>query len=177
MARLVTILACGVLFYGTQLQASVQSAETKTVKLRLGLGWQLCPTRSEEPPIELAFMCSGLAAGLEDVELVLERKPAAKPQWKYFEAKYDQQVKFHDITSTVELLVMYAEYDGLTSGFIDGRISSEKDGVKTKAVYFRSSAAGGLEKLNYQSFYGADVPFPIGSSVSQFSPYVALQGW
>lgn len=171
-------LAAGLL--ATLLIGSIaQAAPPKTLKMSvgIGLGYQLCPERKAPglPDLQDAFLCSGLKATPVKVELDLVNKPAAKPEWLFYEAPYKQTLQFKDITITIEMLVMYAKYDGQTSGFIDGRIYSTQNGVQGAPVYFRSSAGGGLDKLTYSSAYGATVPFPLSNgTTAQFSPYVAI---
>jgi hypothetical protein len=170
MERIVLSLA---IFFGISSSAFAQSQEPLKVQLAVGLGWQLCPKTNSLPPLGLAFYCSGLAATTDNLELELINKPAAHPDWLYWEATHFETVKFQDITSTVELLVMFAKYDGKSSAFIDGRIVSEKAGVKSEPVYFRMSADGGFENLKYTSAYGATVA--VTGMDSRFSPYVAVQ--
>jgi hypothetical protein len=127
------------------------------MSVAVGLGFLLCPDSATEPELGSAFNCSGLATTPVSVELELINKPAAKPQWLYYEANYTSTETFVGVKTTVELLVMYAKYDGITSGFIDGRLTSVKNGVTSKPVYFRTSAVGGLDHLTYSSTFGETI--------------------
>jgi hypothetical protein len=153
----------------TEASAPVPSIK---VKIAVGLGWEVCPKTDGLPPLDTAFMCSGLAATLENINLELINKPAAKPTWLYYDAPYTATTKFQDITTTVELLVMYAEFDGKKMGFVDGRLISERAGVKSEPIYFRASADGGLQNLRYSSTYGGSLK--LTASDARYSPYMAL---
>ncbi|RYZ77317.1 MAG: hypothetical protein EOP05_02205 [Proteobacteria bacterium] len=145
------------------------------MKVNIGLGYHLCPERKTLPDLQDAFLCSGLAATTQTVELNLINKPASQPDWLFYEAPYTQTISFNNINVTMTALVMYAKYDGKTSGFIDGRLISEQNGVQGAPVYFRASAEGGLGNLTYSSAYGATTPVPLrNGTVGQFAPYVAF---
>jgi hypothetical protein len=156
-----------------------QAAPPASLKMAvgIGLGYQLCPERkgSSLPDLQDAFLCSQKSATPQYIELELKNKPAAKPEWLYYEAPYNETVEFRDIKVTLEALVMYAKYDGKTSGFIDGRLYSEQNGKRSEPVYFRASAEGGLDKLTYSSAYGTTTPFKLSNgTTAQFSPFVAF---
>lgn len=160
---------------------AAQAAPPSTLKMSvgIGLGYQLCPERKSTglPDLQDAFLCSGLKGVPQKIELELQNKPAAKPEWLFYEAPYAQTLQFKDITIKLEMLVMYAKYDGQTSGYVDGRITSEQNGKQGAPVYFRSSAIGGLSALSYSSSFGAASPIPLSNgTTAQFSPYVVIEG-
>jgi len=147
-------------------------AETYQGSIGIGVGYQLCPHRAELPGLDVAFNCSNLQATPRKISLTLQRKPAAKPDWLYYEAPYNETITFQNIKVTVEALVMYAKWDGKVAGFVDGRIITETDGKKSAPVYFRSTGMGGLQKIGYSATLG--VPTVYNSQRSEFSPIVAL---
>ncbi len=174
------VLGATVLVTAFAFSTSAEAAPPAKLKMSvgIGLGFQLCPEKKTPglPDLQDAFLCSGLKATPQKIELELENKPAAKPEWLFYEAPYTQTLQFKDVKVTLEMLVMYAKYDGQTSGFVDGRIISEQNGKQTAPVYFRYSAGGGLDKISYSSAFGAASPIPLSNGVAQFSPYVAVEG-
>lgn len=156
-------------------QAATAPPASLKMKVNIGLGYHLCPERKKLPDLQDAFLCSGLSATTQTFELELINKPASQPDWLFYEAPYTQTIQFNNIKVTLTALVMYAKYDGKTSGFIDGRLISEENGVQGAPTYFRASAEGGLANLSYSSTYGATTPVPLkNGTVGQFAPYVAF---
>lgn len=154
--------------------AQVKPPATLKMKVSIGLGFHVCPERKSLPPLQDAYLCSGLSATPQTVELTLENKPAAKPTWLFYEAPYTMTTTFQDIVVTMEALVMYAKIDGTTTGFVDGRLISTKAGVASEPIYFRASAPGGLDKFTYTSAYGTVTRIPLGKSTGEFAPYVVI---
>lgn len=147
---------------------------TLTMKVAIGLGFHVCPERKTLPPLQEAYLCSGLAANPQTVELTLVNQPAAKPTWLFYEVPYTMTTKFQDIEVTMESLVMYSKVDGVTTGYVDGRLISTKAGVASDPVYFRASATGGLDKLTYSTTYGSMTKVPLSKGTGEFSPYVVI---
>ncbi len=148
------------------------------MKVGIGLGYQLCAEKmGSAPPIREAFDCPGLKGIAKPVELDLQNKPAANPKWSYFEAPYTETIKFKDVTVTLTALVMYAKLDGYDMGFVDGSVVSTQAGKVSAPTYFRVSAVGGLDKLNYSSAFGSSSPILLSNkTTARFSPYVVIQG-
>lgn len=157
-------------------QDSGQPPEKIKVRLAVGFGYHVCDDRGTKlPPLAEAFLCSGLEATPHPIEIELTKQNARKPTWLFYEASHKEETSFNGAKSTLELNVAYADLDGAKWAYIDGRLISEFKGKKTEPIYFRFSGQGGFENLQYSSTYGARVPMLVGSSKSEYAPYVAIQ--
>ena len=162
------------LFFLISSGAQAAPPATLTMKVAIGLGFHVCPERKTLPPLQEAYLCSGLAASPQTVELTLVNQPAAKPTWLFYEVPYTMTTKFQDIEVTMECLVMYSKVDGVTTGYVDGRLISTKAGVASEPIYFRASATGGLDKFSYSTTYGSMTKVPLSKGMGEFSPYVVI---
>jgi|GEM_PF-3921601 len=172
MTRLLLAL---VLLISASSYAQVVAPKTMKMKVAIGLGWQLCPHRTALPSLEDAYLCSGLAATPQTIEVEMQQQKAAKPEWLFYQGSYENTATFKDITVKMEALVMYAKVDGGTTAFVDGRLISTQNGVAAQPIYFRASAQGGSQNFTYSSTYGTVSPVKLSNgSIGDFSPYMTI---
>jgi hypothetical protein len=168
-------LAILMLFVGAVSYAQVTPPKTMKMKVAIGLGWQLCPNRPTLPSLEDAFICSGLGATPQTVEVEMQNMKAAKPEWLFYQGNYNTSQTFQDVTVTLDALVMYAKIDGGTTAFIDGRLISTQNGVAGQPIYFRASSQGGSQNFTYSSSYGTMNPIKLSNGkTAEFTPYMTI---
>ncbi len=171
-------LAFAVLMFliGATSYAQVTPPKTMKMKVAIGLGWALCPSRGGAlPSLEDAYLCSGLKSVPRTVEIEMNQQKASKPEWLFYQGSYNTSTSFQDVTVTLESLVMYAKVDGTTTAFIDGRLVTTRGGVASQPIYFRASADGGAQNFTYSSTYGTMSPIKLkDGSIAEFSPYMTI---
>ncbi len=172
MKRIGTALL--VLFLGASAYAQVTPPKTLKMKVAIGLGFQLCPENKTLPKLQDAYLCSGLAATPQTVEVEMQNMKAAKPEWLFYQGAYNTSMTFQDVSITLEALVMYAKADGGTQAFIDGRLISTRHGVASQPIYFRASAQGGSQNFTYSSTFGTMSPIALSKSTAEFTPYMTI---
>lgn len=163
-----------VLLLGASAYAQIVAPATMKMKIGIGLGFQLCPVRKTLPSLETAYLCSGLVATPQTIEVEMQNMKAAKPEWLFYQGSYNTSTTFQDITITLEALVMYAKVDGGTTAYVDGRLISTRNGVAAQPIYFRASAKGGSQNFAYSSTYGTMSPIVLAKSMAEFSPYMTI---
>jgi hypothetical protein len=156
--------------------AQVTPPKTMKMKVAIGLGWALCPSRNGGlPSLEEAYLCSGLKSVPRTVEVEMTQQKASKPEWLFYQGSYNTSTSFQDVTVSLETLVMYAKVDGTTTAFIDGRMVTTRAGKADQPIYFRASADGGAQNFTYSSTYGTMSPIKLkDGSVAEFSPYMTI---
>ena len=173
MRRFVSVLI--VFLIGATSYAQVIPPKTMKMKVALGLGWHVCPARPTLPSLEDAYLCSGLAATPQTLEVEMTNMKASKPEWLFYQGSYEQSTVFQDVTVKMEALVMYAKMDGGTTSFIDGRLISTQNGVASQPIYFRASAQGGSQNFTYSSTYGTMNPIKLSNGkTAEFTPYITI---
>jgi hypothetical protein len=163
-----------VLLLGASAYAQVTPPPTMKIKVAIGLGFQLCPERKTLPSLESAYLCSGLVATPQTVEVEMQNMKAAKPEWVFYQGSYNTSTTFQDVSITLESLVMSSKVDGKTTAFIDGRLISTRKGVASQPIYFRASAQGGSQNFTYSSTYGTMSPIILTKGTAEFTPYMTI---
>jgi hypothetical protein len=163
------------LLIGVTSYAQITPPKTMKMKVGIGLGWQLCPNRPTLPSLEDAYLCSGLVATPQTIEVEMVNMKAAKPEWLFYQGSYETSQSFQDVTVKLEALVMYAKVDGGTTAFVDGRLISTQNGVSGQPIYFRASAQGGSQNFTYSSTYGTMNPIKLSNGkTAEWTPYMTI---
>ena len=169
------VVAVLMMLIGSISYAQVTPPKTIKMKVAIGLGWHLCPQRLTLPSLEDAYLCSGLSATPQTIEVEMQNMKAAKPDWLFYQGNYNTSQTFQDITVNLEALVMYAKIDGGTTAFIDGRLISTQNGVASQPIYFRASAQGGAQNFTYSSTYGTSSPVKLSNGkIADWAPYMTI---
>ncbi|MGE0526925.1 MAG: hypothetical protein AB7G93_21240 [Bdellovibrionales bacterium] len=144
---------------------------SETAEFAMVTGFMLCPHATKPPPLEEAFICSGVQDYIDRVEVPLTPQPVSKPGWKLYSGRHTGTIDFNDFHVTYELLVSLASGDGEKYGFIDGRMI---DNVNRRSTYFRIAVNAGFEEMNYVTSYGAPVTYSESGKKSDFIPQIVI---
>lgn len=138
-------------------QTPIASTPTETLEttLTFGMGYHLCPDSPKLPPLDVAYLCSGLAPYLENFIITMKPVKTAKPTWRMWSGSMNFQLKpTFGVTMSYEVLVSFAKVDGENFVFIDGRIFN---GQSKNPAYFRITSYGDFAQLDSTHHYGSPV--------------------